>query len=132
MPDDLGPFLDGSWRLHPDICAYSSEVFYEGRLHSHPDRDQLALSGVPPLSGSGIRFLPVPHSGQSNESLEEVDKVAYLVRNLLDTSPAYTDAEGESRPLENFNVVIITPYNAQVRAPSEALPGFRIGTVDRT
>ncbi|MDD9995033.1 MAG: TM0106 family RecB-like putative nuclease [Dehalococcoidia bacterium] len=66
MPDHLGLFLDGSWRLHPDISAYTSEVFYEGRLHSHPGRDQLALTGVPPLSGAGIRFVPVPHIGQSS------------------------------------------------------------------
>ena len=28
-------------------------------------------------------------------------------------------------------MLLITPYNAQVRALSEALPGFRIGTVDK-
>ena len=33
MPGHLGLFLDGSWRLHPEISAYTSEVFYEGRLH---------------------------------------------------------------------------------------------------
>ena len=26
MPDRLGLFLDGTWRLHPTICAYTSEV----------------------------------------------------------------------------------------------------------
>ena len=46
MPDHLGLFLDGSWRLHPDISAYTSEVFYEGRLHSHPGRDRLAVEGA--------------------------------------------------------------------------------------
>ncbi|MYH41193.1 MAG: TM0106 family RecB-like putative nuclease [Chloroflexi bacterium] len=34
MPPALGLFLDGSWRLHPAISAYTSEVFYEGRLRS--------------------------------------------------------------------------------------------------
>ena len=29
------------------------------------------------------------------------------------------------------DVLVITPYNAQVRAITEALPGFRIGTVDK-
>ena len=29
------------------------------------------------------------------------------------------------------SVLIITPYNAQVRTLSELLPGFRIGTVDK-
>ena len=131
MPDHLGLFLDGSWRLHPDISAYTSEVFYEGRLHSHPGRDRIVLAGVPPLSGAGIRFLPVPHSGQSSESPEEAAEVSELVRSLLEASPTYTDASGASMPLGEVDVLLITPYNAQVRALSEALPGFRIGTVDK-
>ena len=27
MPDHLGLFLNGTWRLHPSISAYTSEVF---------------------------------------------------------------------------------------------------------
>ena len=131
IPDHLGLFLDGSWRLHPDISAYTSEVFYEGRLHSHQGRDRLALVGLSPLSGTGIRFVPVSHSGQSNESPEEAAAVAELVRNLLDASPTHTDASGALLPLTEADVLLITPYNAQVRALSEALPGFRIGTVDK-
>ena len=65
MPDAYGLFLGGSFRLHPDICAYTSEVFYEGRLRSHPGRERLALTGAPPLSGTGIRFLPVQHQGRT-------------------------------------------------------------------
>ena len=131
MPDQFGLFLDGSWRLHPDISLYTSEVFYEGRLHSHPGRESLCLLGVPPLSGTGIRFLPVPHSGQTSESPEEASEVAQLVRDLLSSVPTYTDAEGIAHLLEEGDVLLITPYNAQVRALREALPGFRIGTVDK-
>ena len=131
MPDRLGLFLEGSWRLHPEISSYTSEVFYEGRLHSHPGRDRLGLDGVPPLSGTGIRFVPVPHSGQSSESSEEAAVVAELVRSLRDASPTHTDTSGTSRPLAETDVLLITPYNAQVRALGEVLPGFRIGTVDK-
>ena len=131
VPDQLGLFLDGSWRLHPEISSYTSEVFYEGRLHSRPGREQLALAGVSPLSGTGIRFLPVVHRGQSNESPEEAEEVARLVRSLLDADPAYTDAEAVSHALKKEGVLVITPYNAQVKALSDLLPGFRIGTVDK-
>ena len=31
-----GLFLNETWRLHPDICAYTSELFYEGRLRPRP------------------------------------------------------------------------------------------------
>ena len=30
---DQGLFLAETWRLHPDICRYTSELFYSGRLH---------------------------------------------------------------------------------------------------
>ena len=131
MPDHLGLFLDGSWRLHPEISAYTSEVFYEGRLHSHPGRERLDLEGAPPLSGTGIRFVPVLHSGQSSESPEEAEQLATLVRFLFDADPTYTDAEGSTRSLGGSDVLVITPYNAQVRAIRVALPDFRVGTVDK-
>ena len=131
MPEQLGLFLDGSWRLHPDISAYTSEVFYEGKLHSHPGREALGLIGVTPLSGTGIRFLPVHHSGQTSDSTEEAEEIAFRVRDLLDSGPTYVDASGAIHPLDENDVLIITPYNAQVKALGEALPGFRIGTVDK-
>ena len=131
MPDHLGLFLDGTWRLHPEISAYTSEVFYESRLQSHPGRDRLDLAGSPPLSGTGLRVVFVPHSGHSNESPEEAEEVAALICNLLEAGPTCTDAAGTTRPLSASDVLIITPYNAQVRAINEALPGFRIGTVDK-
>ena len=131
MPDHLGLFLDGTWRLHPDISAYTSEVFYEGRLHSHPDRDRLDLEGIPPLSGTGIRFVPVQHTGQSSESPEEAEELAVRVGALLDSSPTFHDAEGSTHALDDSDVLVITPYNAQVKAIRNALPGFRIGTVDK-
>ena len=97
MPDDLGLFLDGSWRLHPQISAYTSEVFYESRLSSHEGREALAVAGEPPFDGAGMRFLPVlPDEGHANESPEEVAAIAVHVRALLASEPTWTDARGET------------------------------------
>ncbi len=134
MPDHLGLFLDGTWRLHPDITAYTSEVFYDGRLRSHPGRERLDLTGSPPLTGTGIRFVPVRHKSRSSESPEEAEKLAALIPALLDTTPTYTDANGDTNPLGDQDILVITPYNAQVSAIREALadyPDFRVGTVDK-
>src|SRR5262245_17693277 len=30
VPEDRGLFLEETWRLHPTICAFTSELFYEG------------------------------------------------------------------------------------------------------
>ncbi|MCL0044517.1 TM0106 family RecB-like putative nuclease, partial [Dehalococcoidia bacterium] len=35
IPPELGIFLDTTRRLHPNICAFVSSVFYEGRLKPH-------------------------------------------------------------------------------------------------
>ena len=131
MPDRLGLFLDGTWRLHPSICAYTSEVFYAGRLHAHAGRESLAVAGNPPFDGAGIRFISVPHDGHSSESPEEAVEIAAAVRQLLAQGATWTDARGTSRPLAQEDILIITPYNAQVAALAEALPDFRIGTVDK-
>ena len=131
MPDRLGLFLNGTWRLHPSICAYTSEVFYSGRLHAHPGRESLAVAGNPPFDGAGIRFIPVPHDGHSSESPEEAGAIAAAVRQLLAPGARWTDARGASQPLTQDDILIITPYNAQVAALTETLPGFRIGTVDK-
>ncbi|MSQ27618.1 MAG: TM0106 family RecB-like putative nuclease [Dehalococcoidia bacterium] len=131
IPSELGLFLDGTWRLHPSISAYTSEVFYEGRLHSHPGRDALDLTGAHPLSGTGMRFIPVLHEGHSNDSPEEAAAIAALIRRLLASNPTWTDAEGTVRPLTQAGVLLITPYNAQVTALRRELSDLRIGTVDK-
>jgi uncharacterized protein len=35
---DRGLFLEETWRLHPQICGFTSELFYEGRLRPHGRR----------------------------------------------------------------------------------------------
>ena len=34
IASDRGLFIEETWRLHPSICAFTSELFYEGRLRS--------------------------------------------------------------------------------------------------
>ena len=131
MPDHLGLFLDRTWRLHPDICAYTSEVFYEGRLEPHDGRDKIDLKGASTLNGTGLRHVVATHHGRSNESPEEVVHVADLVQNLLNATPIFTDADGNPRSVGRSDVLIVAPYNLQVGALSDALPQCRIGTVDK-
>jgi superfamily I DNA and/or RNA helicase len=79
-----------------------------------------------PVQGSGLRLLSVPHTGNQSSSPEEADRIASLVRKLLDAKSEWVNVEGNTRPLTLNDVLIITPYNAQ-----ERLPGARIGTVDK-
>ena len=131
IPPHLGVFLDGTWRMHPQISAYTSEVFYEGQLHSHPGRERQRVRGTAPLSDTGIRFVAVHHEGNSSSAPEEATKLSELISTLLDSSPTFTNSCGESRPLEMSDVLVITPFNAQVAQIGAAMPGLRVGTVDK-
>src|SRR5688500_11700684 len=83
IPEGLGLFLEGTWRLHPKICDYTSEVFYEGKLTWEPGRERQLIIGSGALDGFGIRFLPVAHPGDDRDSEAEAAEVARLVRALL-------------------------------------------------
>src|SRR5690606_28508832 len=54
-----------------------------------------------------------------------------LHRRLTSGAYAWIDREGCTKPLTNDDVLIVTPYNAQVGALGERLPTARIGTVDK-
>ncbi len=133
MPREFGLFLDGTWRLHPSICAFTSEVFYEDSLRSHPGRENLDLDGSPPFAGTGLRFVAVPHERRVSDSEEEATAIAEQVDRLLRSHPSWTDAEGAAQELTDQDVLIITPYNRQIRELSSRpqLKGLRIGTVDK-
>lgn len=131
VPADKGLFLEETWRLHPDICAYTSELFYDGKLHSKRGLEQQVVKGAGPISGAGLYFLPVAHSGNQNCSPEEAQAISDLVRSILAGNATWVDREGQEKPLTLDDIVIITPYNAQVFEIQQYLPGARVGTVDK-
>ena len=126
-----GLFLEETWRLHPDICSFTSEAFYEGKLDSHSGLERQGVIWSGPLSGTGLRFLPVPHEGNQSFSDEEADRVADLVSSLAYGDASWIDQHGSERPITPDDVLVIAPYNAQVFKIQERLPGARVGTVDK-
>ena len=125
-----GLFLDETWRLHPALCAFTSEAFYENRLRSRPGLERQALEG-PLLSGAGLWHVPVEHDGNQSASPEEVEVVGRLIDTLLEGT-AWVDEHGARRALALDDVLVVAPYNAQVFDLARRLPrGARIGTVDR-
>jgi len=129
---EQGIFITETRRLHPDVCAFISELFYEGRLMPRPENARQRLNAVGSLDGTGLRFAPVAHSGNQNESPEEVERVAALVEGVLRAKTTWTDKEGKTSALGLQDILIVAPYNAQVAALIEKLPvGARVGTVDK-
>jgi uncharacterized protein len=138
MPPQLGLFIDKTWRLHPDVCAYTSEVFYASQLEPEAPNATQDLAGVAPLDGTGIRWLPVEHAGNDVASAEEAAELVRLLGDLLDPAAGagWTTSDGDTGPLAPSDVVVVAPYNAHVdliatRLRAAGLPGVRVGTVDK-
>jgi superfamily I DNA and/or RNA helicase len=128
---EQGLFLAESWRLPPDICAFTSEVFYDERLKTRPENAQQRLNSFGALDGTGLRFVPVNHTGNTSDSSEEVEVIARLIDELLARGTTWTNKKGETVPLEIKDILVIAPYNAQVALLDKRLPKARIGTVDK-
>lgn len=127
-----GMFLPETYRLHPDICRFTSEIFYRGRLESKDGLESQTVRGPKPLNGTGLRLVPVEHDGNQNESPEEVEVVARLVDEALKSGAVWVDKRGTERALRLEDILVVGPYNAQVSAIDSALPdGARVGTVDK-
>ncbi len=134
MPADRGVFLPETRRLCPAICDFTSHVFYDGRLEPIAGLEQQRIVGPAPWGGSGLRFVPVTHTGNTNQSDEEVARVSELVTTLLDGCSQFVDRKGNSRKLEATDILVVAPYNAQVTALRTALSGHKgleVGTVDK-
>jgi uncharacterized protein len=136
VPPDRGLFLQQTRRLHPSICKFTAEVFYENRLSSYPGLEHqavLAPAGTPAaqLGTDGLVYLPVPHDGNQARADEEVQAIAALVAALTDSGMQWRNADSRSAPLTRADLMVVAPYNAQVTALAERLPGVRVGTVDK-
>jgi predicted RecB family nuclease len=134
--DDVGLFLTDTWRLHPDIRRFTSEVFYEGQMGGEPTLEAQAVDGRPPADGTGIRWVTVRHDGDMTESVEEADAIVAIVRELLETDTTWTNQAGATAPIRVEDVLVVAPYNAHVERISRALkaaghPRARVGTVDK-
>ena len=129
VPPDMGVFLERTRRMHPDVCRFVSEVVYDSRLEWTP---HVARQGT--AFGTGLRYLPVKHAGNVSASPEEAACVASQIRAML--GAPWTNANGETRPLDQGDFMVVAPYNAQVRRLRHALQAASldqvpVGTVDK-
>lgn len=129
--ENQGLFLGETWRLHPAICTFTSELFYEGRLLSLKSLEQQSIHAPEPFAGAGLWFVPVAHEGNRTYAAEEVERVAEIVELLTETGSTWTDLRGEFQSLTLDQILIVAPCNDQVIRLAERVPGGRVGTVDK-
>ncbi|WP_159940247.1 MULTISPECIES: TM0106 family RecB-like putative nuclease [unclassified Nocardiopsis] len=131
-----GYFLDQTRRMHPAVCATVSALSYQGRLHAHPHTTRRTLAQTPP----GVYTLALHHRGRTTHSPEEVEAVVAVATRLVNDKLTPHPDQGP-RPLTGTDILVVAPYNLQVRAlrralaqaarTTPALEGVRVGTVDR-
>lgn len=131
MPDEMGFFLDKTFRMHPQLCEPVSDLSYDGLLSAMPKTGNRSVSGIPP----GLHSIFVNHSENRTESHEEARVVVDLVRDI--TGRRWQDPDNdEDRDMTCADIIVVAAYNSQVsRLRSELdAAGFgrtRVGTVDK-
>jgi predicted RecB family nuclease len=123
--DDMGRFLEQTWRLRPEICAFVSDAFYEGRLEPAERALRRSLD-----VGNGLLWLPVEHGGHRSASPEEADVIRAEIERLVGTR--FVDFDGSERSLRYEDVKVVAPFNSHVRCLSDKVPdAVQVGTVDK-
>jgi uncharacterized protein len=131
ISEDKGVFLDITYRMHPTVNAFVSEMFYQNKLQTEANNSNISINSPVLHSGSGIYVMRVTHLGNVNSAPEEVAQIVALVEQLCNGQSIWTNKQGESTPIRREHIKIISPYNAQVSMLKAALPDMEIGTVDK-
>ena len=96
---EQGLFLEETWRLHPKICSYTSELFYDGKLGSKEGLEQQVVNTPGPISGAGLYYVPVEHEGNQNCSPEEAQAIGNIVNGIVESKATWVDREGQEMPV---------------------------------
>jgi predicted RecB family nuclease len=125
VPEDMGIFLRETWRLRPEVCAFTSSEFYEGRLEPADPARRRSLE-----AGNGVRYRAVPHSGHRSAAPEEAEVICREVERLVGSR--FVGADGVERALRLTDIKVVAPFNAHVRCLRDKLPpDVQVGTVDK-
>ncbi len=121
--------------MHLLINDFISSRIYEGKLKADKGtaaRTIVKKAGTDPLLdlAAGITFVPVIHSGNTQDSVEEVDEIKRLACQLI--GRVRTDIDGNEHTIQMADMLFVAPYNMQVRRLEESLGSdARVGSVDK-
>ncbi len=134
ISEDKGVFLPVSYRMHPSLCQFISNHFYDGKLihHSTTEKQKIILTNTSiQLPESGLCFIPVEHSGNVHSSMEEAKVVSDFYKQLLKVQ--WKNREGKINNITTKDILIVAPYNFQVACLKQELSieEARIASVDK-
>ena len=132
ISSEKGIFLNKTFRLHPNINTFTSENFYENRLLTDPNNinRKIEYSTDCMIKSEGIHTISMNHTDRSQTSIEEYEVIKKLMKQLIGCK--FIDYDKSERKLTSEDILIVSPYNAQVNFLAARLDkGARVGTIDR-
>ena len=133
VPPSNGIFLSQTRRLHPDICSYISDKFYQSKLSPHEvtaSRKLFQKDDNYPIDLSGIHLEELDHSNSSQRSTDEAEHIVNLIKSIK--SSCLLKIDGVTREVDDSDFIVIAPFNAQVKLLQSKLEEtIRVGTVDK-
>ena len=136
--------LDTQYRMHPDICAFSSTEFYNDALRSADTmaKIKLPLSQFPWPAKDRKIFVqcanPEDLGRQSKSNKGQVD-ICKSVYKLLTTTIATSTTPQPSGPVSHDSgttmsrpaeIAVLTPYNRQREFLKAAIPSCTVSSID--
>ncbi|KAF4337269.1 NAM7-nonsense-mediated mRNA decay [Fusarium beomiforme] len=124
--------LDTQYRMHPNLCEFSSEQFYEGKLKSG-----ISISARPPIR-SGFPFPPAASTKKRNDAAATDHDRAIFINCDSKEMPGQKSKENqgqaelcahicklltsssEAQPISH-SIVVLTPYARQAEALNRML-----------
>ena len=138
MPPDRGLFLPTTWRLHPAICAFTSELFYEGKLEPKPASSASARRAPAPSTARACGGCPSRTTATRTRRWRRSTPSSASSSSLLGSGPGLQPWLDRRRRdvlvlCSPPDLLVVAPYNAQVNRLTERLgrSGVPVGTVDK-
>lgn len=128
--------LDTQYRMHRDICEFSSKEFYEGKLQTgvRDGERPLPLSefewppnadGVSKARTVFVQCSETEDIGQKSKSNQAQARICYEICKQLAT-PLNSD-RGQQPPT---SIAVLTPYSRQAELLKRMIPGVEVSSID--
>jgi|ETNmetMinimDraft_20_1059909.scaffolds.fasta_scaffold04374_3 uncharacterized protein len=131
---DKGIFIDKSRRLHPNICNFISENFYDGRLKNldFTEKRKIIFSKKESLlPETGIVMVDAKHKEICRQKSTEEGKLIKDFYNRIIGSTFIDPEENIKKKMGVEDILIVAPFNVQVNYLKSILPKeARVGTID--
>ena len=134
ISSNKGIFIDKSRRLHPKLCKFTSENFYDGRLKNYDFTEKRKITFLKKenlLPETGILMVDAKHKEMCRQKSEEEGKLVKDFYNRL-LGSTFLDEENIKKRMNEADILVVAPYNVQVNYLKSILPKeARVGTIDK-